>query len=149
MKKIAFLLTVVICLSLCSCGGNASKPNNSPDVPPQGTETNPQPTLTPEIPNDVMEPDDDSNLIRPEIIDFLDSYEAFMDSYIDFMKGYMSADLTEKMQMMTRYTELLTQYTDYMEKVEKLDNSDMNEAEILYYLEVTSRVTKKLTENLL
>ena len=72
-----------------------------------------------------------------------------MDSYIDCMKSYMSADMNGKMQMMTKYTELLTQYTEYMEKVEELDDSEMNDTEVLYYLEVTSRVTKKMAESLM
>lgn len=77
----------------------------------------------------------------------MDSYESFMNEYVEFMKKY-NANPTN--------TTLLKEYTSYLEKYTKFaadfdkwdDDDDMNDAEIKYYLEVQSRVTKKLSEAL-
>ena len=48
--------------------------------------------------------------------------------------------------MMTDYTKMLKKYGKYMEKVEKYDPDEMSAADASYYLEVTTRVSKKLLE---
>ena len=59
----------------------------------------------------------------------------------------------EKIQYYPTNTTLLKQYSSYLEKYikftegfDKWDEDDMNDAEIKYYLEVQSRVSKKLSE---
>ena len=60
------------------------------------------------------------------------------------MKKYSesSYDLT----LLGEYTEYLAQYADTMKKMETLDDGEMNDAEMKYYLEVTNRINKKLLE---
>lgn len=85
-----------------------------------------------------------SDEIRPEFKEALDSYEAFFDEYITFMKKY--AESNNPISMLTDYTSYMTQYIDMMDKLDKLDDGDLNNAEILYYAEVSARINQKLLE---
>ena len=75
----------------------------------------------------------------------MDSYESFMDEYCDFMKKYLNSDGTD-MSILTDYTEYMSKYTEVMEDFEAWESEDMNGAETEYYLEVQTRVSKKLAE---
>ena len=59
----------------------------------------------------------DSIGIRPEVKEFLDSYESFMNEYADFTQKY-----------------------------EDLGDDDLNDEELKYYVDVQSRVTKRLID---
>ena len=80
------------------------------------------------------------DLIRPEIKEAIDAYEKFMDSYIEFMQNYDSNDISA----LVRYFEMLEEYSKSMEEFESLEDDDLTQAELLYYLEVESRVANKL-----
>ena len=82
--------------------------------------------------------------IRPEFKKALDSYEDFFDEYCDFMKKFNESpdDLT----LLGEYTEYLTQYAETMDKMNELDNGEMNDAEMKYYIEVTTRINTKLLD---
>lgn len=82
--------------------------------------------------------------MRPEFKEALDSYEDFFDEYCDFMKKFNESpdDLT----LLGEYTEYLTQYSETMEKMGELDDGEMNDAEMKYYLEVTNRINEKLLD---
>lgn len=82
--------------------------------------------------------------IRPEVREFLDAYEACMDEYAEFMRKYTDAGPAEMMAMMGDYTRILTRYTEYAEKLDALDESELTDAELAYYLAVTNRVSQKL-----
>ena len=84
------------------------------------------------------------NEIRPEVKEFLDAYEACMDEYVDFMQKYMSADPTGMVSMMGDYYSILARYTEFAEKIDAFDESELTNAELAYYLEVTNRVSQKL-----
>lgn len=47
---------------------------------------------------------------------------------------------------MTEMTELLSEETTMLEQLENMDESEMNSAELAYYLEVTARIQGKLLE---
>ena len=81
---------------------------------------------------------------RPELKAFLDSYEAFMDEYAAFMQKYQSTDASGSIAMMGEYYSILARYAEFAEKVEALDEGEMTDAELAYYLEVMSRVSQKL-----
>ena len=104
-------------------------PTAAPTIAPTATATPPGPG-----------PDD----IRPEVREFLDSYEACMDEYAEFMQKYMKADPNEMMKMMGDYYSILARYTEFTEKLERLDESQLTNAELAYYIEVTGRVSRKL-----
>lgn len=84
--------------------------------------------------------------IRPEFQEAMDSYEAFFDEYVSFMKKYENASQDDVLGMMDEYTDYLKQYTETMSKMEALDDGDLSTEEALYYAEVTNRISKKLIE---
>ena len=84
------------------------------------------------------------NEIRPEVKEFLDAYEACMDEYVDFMQKYMNADPSSMVPMMGDYYSILARYTEFAEKIDAFDESELTNAELAYYLEVTNRVSQKL-----
>lgn len=94
------------------------------------------------------ESDEDSNLIdgmRPEFKAAMDSYESFMNEYVEFMNKYFAnpSDLT----LLEDYANYISEYADFVEAFEEWENDeDMNATETAYYIEVQSRVSKKLLE---
>ena len=84
------------------------------------------------------------NEIRPEVKEFLDAYEACMDEYVDFMQHYMNDESDSTLSMMGDYYRILRRYTEFEEKIDAFDESELTNAELAYYLEVTNRVSQKL-----
>ncbi|MCC8195535.1 MAG: hypothetical protein LIO49_01795 [Ruminococcus sp.] len=82
--------------------------------------------------------------IRPEVKEALDSYEEFMDEYIEFMEKYEEEG--NPISMLTDYLDYISKYAETMEKLDALDDIEMTNAELAYYIEVTSRVSQKLLE---
>ena len=60
------------------------------------------------------------------------------------MEKYQEADAAGMMSMMGDYAKMMARYAEFAEKVEALDESEMNDAETAYYLEVMNRVNQKL-----
>lgn len=85
-----------------------------------------------------------ADAVDPELKAFLDEYEAVMNEYVDFMKKYTKAD--NPIGMLADYTKILKQYTSFAQAIENYDSKEMSAADAAYYLEVTSRVSKKLLE---
>jgi len=81
----------------------------------------------------------------PELVEFLDEYEAFVDEYVEFMQSY-SSDPTNAINMLGEYTDMLTKLAEYSTKLEKYDSKDMSAADAAYYLEVTARCAEKMLE---
>ena len=67
-----------------------------------------------------------------------------MNEYVEFMKKY-NANPTNT-TLLKQYSSYLAKYSKFVEDFDKWDEDDMNDAEIKYYLEVQSRVSKKLSE---
>lgn len=86
----------------------------------------------------------DVNGIRPEFKEVMDTYEAFFDEYCEFMKKYNSAE--DSTSMLLDYTNYLTKYTEVMEKLDEISDEELSDAELLYYTEVMTRISQKLTE---
>ena len=159
-KAIAILLAAAICLSVCACGKAEPVPTASPQ-PELSEEMKNQlkeeirqelleemaETPAPEPAEEPKEPEvkaEDFGIIRPELKEFLDAYEAFMDEYVIFMNEYMNADSSDMIGLFSRYSEFMTKYLDFEQKLEAFDTDSMNNAELAYYLEVTTRVEQKL-----
>lgn len=83
-----------------------------------------------------------SNGVSPELKAFLDSYEAYMNQYIAFMQKYENSDDTYS--MLYDYLDMMQQYADFAEKLDQYDTDKMSAVDSAYYLEVTTRVAKKL-----
>ena len=83
--------------------------------------------------------------VDPDLKAFLDSYEEFVDEYVAFMKKYM-ADPANAVSMLVEYTEMMAKYEDFAEKVDQYDSDSMSTEDAKYYIEVTSRCSKKLLD---
>lgn len=86
----------------------------------------------------------DENGLRPEFKAAMDSYEAFYDEYIEFMKSY-SSNPTD-LQLIKEYGSMLIELNNMDKALDEWDEDEMNDQELAYYIEVTSRVTQKLLE---
>ncbi len=75
----------------------------------------------------------------------MDSYEKFMNDYVAFMKKYKNSDGTD-LSLITEYSKMLSKYNDVVNDFEKWESEDLSDAELKYYLEVQTRVNKKLLE---
>ena len=152
-----WVLAVIVIASLAGRSGakTQTKPTTRQTAPvatsaPQATaRPTAAPTAEPEAePTEEPTPEPQAvvaeNEIRPEVKEFLDAYEACMDEYVDFMQKYMNADPTSMVSMMGDYYSILARYTEFAEKIEAFDESELTNAELAYYLEVTNRVSQKL-----
>lgn len=104
----------------------------------KNTITEKEPTSTPKS----EEPISVSNDIRPEFKEALDSYEDFFDKYCEIIKLY--SENPSDMDLLKKYTEYMGKYATVMQKMNSLDDGELSEAELAYYMEVTTRITKKL-----
>ncbi len=86
------------------------------------------------------------NGMRKDFKDAMDSYEKFMDEYIAFMKKYNAnpSDLS----LLTEYTKILDKYNKFVDDFDNWESDDLNTKEAAYYLEVQTRVNKKISEAL-
>ena len=82
--------------------------------------------------------------MRPEFKEAMDSYEAFYDEYCEIIKKY--TENPSDMELLADYTDMLTKAVEVSKKFEAWENSDLNSAELKYYLDVNNRVTQKLLE---
>lgn len=99
-----------------------------------------------EVPEET--PNTDVQLVdgmRPEFKETMDSYEAFMNEYCDFMKKYAESDGTD-IGLLADYTDYMSKYADVVEDFETWDSEEMNTAETAYYLDIQTRIYKKLLE---
>ena len=87
---------------------------------------------------------ENTGAISPEFKKMMDEYEAFFDEYCKFMKKY-SANPSDT-SLLSDYSNFMSKYATYMDAIEEVDEEDLNEAELAYYIEVTNRVSKKLME---
>lgn len=83
--------------------------------------------------------------LSKEFKEAMDSYEAFIDEYVAFMKKYSDSNGTD-MSLISDYTKYMTKLDDANKKFEKWNNSNMNAEESAYYIQVQTRVNKKLLE---
>ena len=145
MKKLKKILIVVVALvlisSLAKCGGS-SKEEPAPNTEADSTEMVSEDEALDE--EAAEESDNDSALILPEFKKTMDDYEAWFDHYCEVMKKYK--DNPSDMELLSEMTELLTEETEMLEQMDSMDESEMNNAELAYYIEVTARIEKKLLE---
>ena len=72
----------------------------------------------------------------------MDDYEDFMDSYCELMEEYAS----DPNGMMDEYLEMNQKYLTVMEELEAMDEDEMTDEELAYYLEVMNRINEKLAK---
>lgn len=146
MKKIIVgIIAVILVLGLFGCGGDKS----APEEEPAATETVEMETEESEPADTAEEASDedssaDSGVLSPEFKKTMDDYEAWFDHYCEVMKKYQ--DNPSDLELMSEVTDLLSEETTMLEQMEDMDESEMNSAELAYYIEVTARIEKKLLE---
>lgn len=86
----------------------------------------------------------DTGLLSPEFKKTMDDYEAWFDHYCEVMKKYQ--ENPSDIELLSEMTSLVTEETTMLEQMENMDESEMNTAELAYYIEVTARIEKKLLE---
>lgn len=89
------------------------------------------------------------NIIMHLTIQFVTDFhitldEAFIDEYVAFMKKY--SDNPSDVSLLADYTKYMSKYADMVEKFDKWESEDLNDAELAHYIDVQARVSKKLLE---
>lgn len=131
-KTIALILAIVLCLSLCACGGGNDTPETKNDEKISTPAESQLPTTN------------GTETMRPEFKEAMDAYEAFYDEYCEFMEEYKKnpSDMT----LLPKYTEMLEKVAEMNEAFETWDEDELSDAELKYYLDVTNRVMEKMVD---
>lgn len=161
MKKLfAFLLAAVMLVCLCACADTApaEQEDHTPVVEQShveeeapAKEETPVEVETPveeeapveeDVPVEEEAPSGDA--IRPEFKKAMDDYEAFYDEYCQFMEKYKKnpTDLS----LLTEYANMSTKLLEMDKSFGQWESENMNDAELSYYLEVSSRVAQKILD---
>ncbi|MBR5315089.1 MAG: hypothetical protein IKU45_06735 [Clostridia bacterium] len=168
-KKLKTLLLAVAVIAFAfvavACGGSENStstdiddytlpPDISTDAPVENTEevseyveetevpaTEPPATEPPATEPPVTE---NSNGIRAEFKTAMDSYEDFMNEYVDFMKKYQANP--SSLSLLVDYAKYMKKYADFVKDYEAWEAEEMSNAELDYYIDVQTRVNKKLLE---
>lgn len=154
---------VIIALCLAGCGDNSNVQISSRDVSAEETtreadnsseettketdnssEETEQATTAKLQQTEESENDDDGSGIGSDFKAAMDSYEEFMDEYVEFMKKYN--DNPSDISLLADYADYMSDYANFVKDFEKWENEDLSTAEAAYYIEVQSRVSKKLLE---
>lgn len=124
----------------------ASKSNDTGTSEPATKEPATE-TAAPDESNAAETKPNDTGLVdgmRKDFKDAMDSYEEFIDEYVAFMKKY--SDNPSDVGLLADYTKYMSKYADMVEKFDKWESEDLNDAELAYYIDVQARVSKKLLE---
>ena len=146
---IAIIVLLAIFGALGGKGSDKAPADNPGEAETAETEVNEEQTVEEEEeqPAETTEPEEEQTSdapegVSPELVEFLDSYEAFMDEYCEFMKNYNESDPTQ----LLKYASIMEKYYEFSEKAEAWDEDEMTDEESLYYLKVMNRVNEKLLE---
>ena len=138
-KTITITIALILMLTLAGC----SKSETTTEDGSQAVDAYETENTEPES-QESSEPEDESALLSPEFKQTMDDYEAWFDHYCEVMKKY--EENPSDLELLTEMTDLLSEETVMLDELDKMDQSEMNAAELAYYLEVTARIEKKLLE---
>lgn len=148
-KSMVLLCTLGVAAGLAGCSGGdaASQTEDASSAPAieQASESSAESAEEPAASEPEPEPaaaSDPAGGIDPAFKEAMDEYESFMDGYVDFMAKYLDSD--DVLAMAVDYAKWMADYADMAEKFEAVDDGSLNDAELAYYLEVSSRVNAKL-----
>lgn len=82
--------------------------------------------------------------LRPEFKQAMDSYESFYNEYVDLLNQY-KANPTD-FSILTKYMSMLSKLEEIDTAFKAWDSSNMTSEELKYYLEVSTRIQKKLVD---
>lgn len=74
----------------------------------------------------------------------MDDYEKTIDSYIAFMKKYNESSNTASMA--ADYAKYMSDYANVMSEIDAIDENTLTDADKKYYIEVNTRIAKKLAD---
>ncbi|MGN1131178.1 MAG: DUF6591 domain-containing protein [Ruminococcus sp.] len=144
--KILCVLCTAVMITLCfvGCGNNADSKTQSSNVSTEETTNGDKSSSkdTNQVTTENSKNEDDG--MGSDFKAAMDSYEEFMDEYVAFMKKYN--DNPNDAALLADYADYTSKYSDFVKDFEKWESEDMNTAEAAYYLEVQTRVNKKLLE---
>lgn len=86
----------------------------------------------------------ESETIRPEFKAAMDAYEEFYIEYCEVLKKYN--ENPSDLNLILNYTSLMAKLVDINTAFEAWDESEMNNEELKYYLDVNNRVAKMLVD---
>lgn len=154
-KKLIIAILIMLVLLMIACGGRGSKDepaendtqtiesNESTEEAEQAdTEEATEPDADAGDAGDAAE--SDTGILSPEFKKTMDDYEAWFDHYCEVMKKYQ--ENPSDLELISEMSSLLTEETEMFDQMESMDESEMNNAELAYYIEVTARIEKKLLE---
>lgn len=142
MKKKAILIfgiMLMMAFLLAGCGGSSEEPETEAVETTQATEPVEEETTEADT-EAAAEEDSDSSF--EDFKKTMDDYEDFMNSYCDLMEKYNSDPAT----YMTEYLEMNQKYLTVMNELEDLEDDDLTDEEMDYYLEVMNRINTRLAE---
>ena len=142
MKKktiLIFGIMLMMAFLLAGCGGSSEEPETEAVETTQATEPVEEET-TEATAEAAAEEDSDSSF--EDFKKTMDDYEDFMNSYCDLMEKYNSDPAT----YMTEYLEMNQKYLTVMKELEDLEDDDLTDEEMDYYLEVMNRINTRLAE---
>ena len=153
-KLLLIILAGLVILALLGCGGDkgsgsGSETSTEPEteaVTEDETEAEPEaePDEEAQSAEGSAEESNDSGLLSPEFKKTMDDYEAWFDHYCEVMEKY-EQDPSD-MELLSEMTDLISEEEKMLKQMEDMDESEMNDAELAYYIEVTARIEKKLME---
>lgn len=82
--------------------------------------------------------------LRAEFKEAMDAYEKFVDEYVAFMQKY-KANPTDK-NLLSEYSKIVQRSTDMTSKFQNWKSNNLNKEELKYYLDLSSRMTKKMLD---
>ena len=146
MKKKAILIfgiMLMMAFLLAGCGGSSEEPETEAVETTQATEPVEEETTEAADEADTeAAAEEDSDSSFKEFKKTMDDYEDFMNSYCDLMEKYNSDPAT----YMTEYLEMNQKYLTVMNELEDLEDDDLTDEEMDYYLEVMNRINTRLAE---
>lgn len=74
----------------------------------------------------------------------MDDYEKTIDTYIAFMKKYNESSNTASMA--ADYAKYMSDYANVMSEIDAIDENTLTDADKKYYIEVNTRIAKKLAD---
>ena len=146
-KTIALVLALCTLFSLSGCGGFPIKITVTTSSPAETAEPTPSPAPT--APPSASKPKAKKSSasiagIRPEFKEFLDTYEAFIDEYVAFMNSYTHNPLDTS--LLLKYADFLDRYTDMNDMLDEIDEDELSDEELAYYIDFTARISKKMLD---
>lgn len=141
-KTISVLLLLCLVLMLFGCGQKTEENVAASNQAAVKTEPEVKEEQKEETKEEIAPENAQDQLIRPEIKEAIDSYEAFVDEYCAFMTEYTISDLTK----LGTYNELLKKEVEMSKNFEALENEDLTEEEAVYYADVSLRCSQKMLD---